>query len=195
MTPEQKTLFDDLTSLQQQIALNSLSGMSNIDSYKNSKGKAKTQEAQEAGASEILNNPKVKLFLDAMKEEAVNNAIMSRQEMMERLTSLSRVSMNDLIDWGVYSTTDAEGNEVKQSVWTVKDSASQDDVAMASIAELSASKDGIKIKQHSPLAAMKQLSELAGYNAAQKHDHTSSDGSMSPKGKSLDDFYDDDKGD
>ena len=191
MTPEQKALFDDLTSLQQQIALNSLSGMSNIDSYKNSKGKAKTQEAQEAGASEILNNPKVKLFLDAMKEEAVNSAIMSRQEMMERLTSLSRVSMNDLIDWGVYSTTDAEGNEVRQSVWTVKDSASQDDVAMASIAELSASKDGIKIKQHSPLAAMKQLSDLAGYNAAQKHDHTSSDGSMSPKGKSLDDFYDD----
>lgn len=191
MTPEQKALFDDLTSLQQQIALNSLSGMSNIDSYKNSKGKAKTQEAQEAGASEILNNPKVKLFLDAMKEEAVNSAIMSRQEMMERLTSLSRVSMNDLIEWGVYSTTDAEGNEVKQSVWTVKDSASQDSVAMASIAELSASKDGIKIKQHSPLAAMKQLSDLAGYNAAQKHDHTSSDGSMSPKGKSLDDFYDD----
>lgn len=191
MTPEQKALFDDLTSLQQQIAINSLSGMSNIDAYKNSKGKAKTQEAQEAGASEILNNPKVKLFLSAIKEEAINNAIMSRQEMMERLTSLSRVSINDLIDWGVYSTTDADGNEVKQSVWTVKESASQDDVAMASIAELSASKDGIKIKQHSPLAAMKQLSELAGYNSAQKHDHTSSDGTMSPKGKSLNDFYTD----
>lgn len=28
-------------------------------------------------------------------------------------------------------------------------------------------------------------------NDKQQHDHTSSDGSMSPKGKSLDDFYDD----
>lgn len=165
MTPEQKALFDDLTTLQQQIALNSLSGMSNIDSYRNSKGKAKTDLAMEASCSQILNNLKVVKFLDTMKEVAVNNAIMSREEMMERLTSLSRTSMNDLVDWSVHSVTDAKGETAKQSVWAVKDSAMQDPVSMASIAELSAGKDGFKIKQHSPLMAMKHLAELAGYEA------------------------------
>lgn len=174
MTPEQKALFDDLTTLQQQIALNSLSGMSNIDSYRNSKGKAKTDLAMEASCSQILNNLKVVKFLDTMKEVAVNNAIMSREEMMERLTSLSRTSMSDLVDWSVHSVTDAKGETAKQSVWAVKDSAMQDPVSMASIAELSAGKDGFKIKQHSPLTAMKQLADLAGYNEAQKIEHSGS---------------------
>lgn len=193
MTPEQKALFDGLTTLQQEISLNSLSGMNDIDSYKASRGKAKTIKTMEASVSEILSNPKVVSFIDAMKEVAVNNAIMSREEMMERLTSMSRTSMSDLIDWSVHSVTDANGELAKQSVWSVKESAMQDPVAMASIAELTAGKEGIKIKQHSPLAAMKQLSDLAGYNEASKVDHTSSDGSMSPKGKTLDDFYNESK--
>ena len=39
---------------------------------------------------------------------------------------------------------------------------------MASIAEVTAGKDGIKIKQHSPLTAMKQLADIEGYNKPQK---------------------------
>lgn len=165
MTEEQKALFDKLTALQQQIALNSISGMSDIDSYKNSSGKAKTIKAMEASVSQILSNHKVVAFLDAMKEVAVNNAIMSREEMMERLSNIGRVSINDLVEWGSYTVTDDNGEKAKQSVWAVKESAMQNPEAMATISELSAGKDGIKIKQHSPLAAMKQLAELAGYEA------------------------------
>lgn len=165
MTEEQKALFDKLTTLQQQVALNSLSGMSNIDSYRNSCGKAKTDRAKEVSAGQILSKLEVVAFLDAMKEVAVNNAIMSREEMMERLSSIGRVSINDLVEWGSYTVTDDNGEKAKQSVWAVKESAMQNPEAMATISELSAGKDGIKIKQHSPLAAMKQLAELAGYEA------------------------------
>ena len=191
MTPEQKALFDELTRLQKEIAINSLSGMSNIDAYRNSSGKAKTQEAMEAGASEILNNPKVKEFLDSMRQAAVSKAIMSREEMMERLSNLSRANMADLI---VFQSgqIDEDTGEMSQTFWRIKDSAEMNRDLMASIAEVTAGKEGIKIKQHSPLMAMKQLADLAGYNAAQKFDHQSTDGSMSPAGKSLDDFYKDD---
>lgn len=157
MTPEQKALFDGLTTLQQEISLNSLSGMNDIDSYKASRGKAKTIKTMEASVSEILSNPKVVSFIDAMKEVAVNNAIMSRERMMEIQTKLAEMDIS-----------------------------STGDISLGSLAEYKAAFD-IKLK------AMKQLSELAGYDAASKIDHSSSDGSMATKGKTLDDFYNESK--
>lgn len=194
MTEEQKALFDKLTTLQQQIALNSISGMSDIDSYKNSSGKAKTIKAMEASVSQILGNVKVVAFLDAMKEVAVNNAIMSREEMMTELSILSRVKTSDIINFGYrdVETVDPKTGETKivnQSYWSMKDMEDLTSEELGAIEEVSVGKDGLKFKKVSRLNAMKQLSELAGYNAAQKYDHTSSDGSMSPKGKTLDDFY------
>lgn len=171
MTDKQKALFDDLTTLQQEIALNSISGMNDIDSYKNSSGKAKTVTAMESGASEILRKPEVALFVDSMKAVAVNKAIMSRGEMMERLSSLARANMNDLVEWGDGDAEDQDGNKITQSVWAIKPSAMQSESAMASIAELTAGAQGLKVKQHSPLAAMKQLADLGGYNSAQKVEH------------------------
>ena len=146
--------------------------MSNIDSYRAAGGKAKSQESAEATVSELLSNPKVKDFVSAMKQEAVKGAVMSRQEMLERLSNLSRVNMSDLISWHTVQSEDDEGNPIEQSVWSIKESAQIDPYVMASISELTAGKEGFKIKQHSPLAAMKQLADLAGYNETQKVEHT-----------------------
>lgn len=168
MNEMQKVLFDKLKPLQREVALNSLSGMSDIDSYRNSNGKAKTESAQRASVCEILANHNVVTFLDEMKAVAVSDAVMSKQEMMERLSSFARTSLNDLVDWGEGVGFDADGIQQVQSVWTIKPSAIQDLVKMASIAELTAGAQGIKIKQHSPLAAMKQLADLAGYDAPTK---------------------------
>lgn len=129
MTPEQKALFDGLTTLQQEISLNSLSGMNDIDSYKASRGKAKTIKTMEASVSEILSNPKVVSFIDAMKEVAVNNAIMSRERMMEIQTKLAEMDVSSTVD-----------------------------ISLGSLTEYKAAFD-IKLK------AMKQLAELAGYEA------------------------------
>jgi len=168
MTDEQKELFDKLTPLQQKVAVNVISGMSNIDAYVEAGGKSETRESGEASVSRMLRDVKVKAFVDSMKKEAVKCAVMSRQEMLERLSNLSRVNMSDLIEWRTGRSTNAEGEEVEQTLWSIKESAEQDPYAMASIAEVTAGKDGFKIKQHSPLAAMKQLADLAGYNAAKQ---------------------------
>lgn len=165
LTTEQRVLFDSLTSLQQEIVTNSISGMNDIDAYKASSGKAKTIKAMESSVSEILSNPKVEAFMFSMRESALSDAVMTKQDMLERLSGLARVDMADLI---VFATVDGEsedGQPIQQSTWKFKDSALQDELVMASIAEVAATKDGFKIKQHSPLAAMKQLADLAGYNA------------------------------
>lgn len=181
MTEEQKELFDNLTPLQQKVCTNSLSGMSNIDSYINAGGKSESKASQEAAASRMLSDVKVKGFMDSMKHQAVNNAIMSREEMMERLSNLSRVNMADLISWHVMRYTNDDGEEVEQTLWSIKESAEQDPYAMASIAEVTAGKEGFKIKQHSPLTAMSQLAKLAGYDSPKKINSTVTQVSYTPE--------------
>lgn len=132
MTPEQKALFDGLTRLQQEVALNSIAGMSDIDSYRVSSGKAKKETTMRASVSEILINPNVVLFVDSMKQVRVNDAVMSRERMLELLTKISDVDSSDL--------------------------------KLMSAGQLSELKGGFDVK----LKAMKQLAELAGYDAPSK---------------------------
>lgn len=132
MSKEQKALFDKLTTLQQEISLNSISGMNDIDSYKNSSGKAVNENTMRASVSEILTNPNVIAFKDSMKAEVVNSAIMSRERMMEIQTAIADMSAEDLTKMGVGFLTEM--------------------------------KPGFDVK----LKAMKQLAELAGYEAPKK---------------------------
>lgn len=168
MNKEQQELFDQLTPLQQEVSVNSISGMNDIDAYKASRGKAKTIKSMEASVSEILSNPKVARFVSSMKGEAVNAAVMSRQEMLERLSGLARTNMSDLIEWRTGMVTGDDGEQVEQSMWAIKESAQLDPLKAASIAEVTAGKDGLKIKQHSPLTAMKMISDMQGFNAPVK---------------------------
>ena len=173
MTPEQKFLFDQLTQLQQRVATNVLSGMTQRQAYYAAGRNAKNDESADATVSALLSNTKVKAFMDAMKEQAVSEAVMGRQEALEKLSLLARTDLKDLVEFGDYTvgTDEESGEPIIQASWKIKPSAMQDPKQMAAIAELSATKDGIKIKTHSPLAAIKQLADMQGWNAAQKFEH------------------------
>lgn len=177
LTQEQKKLFGALTQLQQEIATNTLAGMKPIDAYKASSGKAKTETARSASVSEILSKPKVIAFLESMREAAISEAIMTRQEALERLSTLARTGIADLVEFrNVEMGLDAEGNNALQAVWNVKDAILQDPAKLAAIAELSAGRDGIKIKTHSQLQAIQQLAKMEGWESAAKHEHTGPNG-------------------
>lgn len=186
MNDNQKSLFNALTSLQKEIALNSISGMNDIDAYKASKGKAKKIKTMEASVSEILSNPKVKAFIESMANHIVNPFIMSREEMMQELTLVARTNSNDLIEWGyrdVKKLNKDTGEEeiVPQAYWTLKTSDEINPEHMSAIEEVSTGKDGLKFKRTSKLAAMKQLAELAGYEAPKQIEVTESE-SLTPWG-------------
>ena len=162
---EQAALFEKLTPLQKEIALNSISGMNDIDSYKASSGKAKTLRAMETSANQIMSNREVVAFIKSMANHIVNPAVMSRQEMTERLSIIARGNLSDLIDWSETEEI-VEGEVIKQSAWRFKGSDELTKEKMATISEVTSGVAGwYRIKQHSPLAAMKQLAELAGYEA------------------------------
>lgn len=174
MDASQKFLFDQLTQLQQRVATNVLSGMTQRQAYYVAGGTATSDDSADATVSALLSNIKVSAFMDAMKEQAVTEAVMGRQEALEKLSLLARTDLKDLVEFGDYELgTDPEsGAPIIQCAWKIKPSAMQDPKQMAAIAELSATKDGVKIKTHSPLAAIKQLADMQGWNAAQKIDST-----------------------
>ena len=173
MTPDQKFLFDQLTQLQQRVATNVLSGMTQRQAYYVAGGTATNDDSADATVSALLSNTKVAAFMDAMKEAAVTEAVMGRQEALEKLSLLASTDLKDLVEFGDYAigVDEETGAPIIQASWKIKPSAMQDPRQMAAIAELSATKDGIKIKTHSPLAAIKQLADMQGWNAAQKFEH------------------------
>lgn len=172
MTAEQKKMLNGLTPLQQKVTINVIAGMSNIDSYYAAGGKCKTKEAAEASVSRMLSDVRVKAFIDSMTQEAVNSAVMSRQEMLEELSLLSRTNTNDLIEWGyrnVETVNDDGETEIKsQSYWTLKATEDINPDHLNAIEEVSVGKDGLKFKKVPKLAAMKQLADMEGYNKPQK---------------------------
>lgn len=173
MNNEQKALFDRLTQLQQRVAVNVLSGMTQRQAYYEAGGTAENDKAADAIASRMLSDARVIAFMDAMKLEAVSNAVMSRQEALEKLSNLARTDLKDLVEFGSYELgEDADGNPIVQASWKIKDSALQDPAKMSAISELTTGKEGIKIKTHSPITAIQQLAKMQGWEAAQKVDST-----------------------
>lgn len=175
MTPEQQALFDNLTQLQQRVATNVLAGMSQRAAYVQAGGKANTTENNtDVCASEILRNPNVKAFMDSMKVQAISDAIMSREEMLARLSLFARKGVKDIVQFKttVVGIDPETGEAVEQTVWVIPDSVMQNEDDLSIISELEVGKFGPKIKTHSSLQAMAQIAKLQGYEAAQKVDNT-----------------------
>src|SRR5690606_20293533 len=113
--------------------------------------------------------------------ETANSAVMTRKEALERLSNFARTDLADLVEFGSYEIGNSDEGPVIQACWKIKDAVLQDPAKLAAISELAVGREGIKIKTHSPLAAIQQLAKMQGWESASKHEHTSPDGSMTPK--------------
>ncbi|MMZ51901.1 Terminase small subunit [compost metagenome] len=168
LTEEQKALFDALTRLQKKFVTCLLNGDRQAEAYRNAGGKAKG-EGVHSKAAQIVRNSKVQAFLKSVQYEAINEAIMTRTEALERLSKMGRTSLTDIAEFrNCLIGEDEDGHPVHQASWSFKDSALQDPEAMAAVAELTTGKDGIKLKMHDPKAAIKQLGEMMGWEAPKK---------------------------
>lgn len=174
MTPEQKQLFDRLTQLQQRVAINVLGGMSQRQAYYAAEGTASSDTSADATVCVMLRDARVKAFMDAMKLQAVSEAIMSREEMAKKLSLLSRTNLNDIVRFETkeIGRDPITGDVLKQTGWFIPDNILENPDKLAVISELEVGKFGPKIKTHSQLQAMAQLSKMMGYDAAQKIDAT-----------------------
>lgn len=173
MTPEQQLLFDQLTELQQRIATGVLSGMTQRAAYYAGGGKAKDDPGADMSASQIISNPKVKAFMDSMKAQAISKAVMSRDEILARLSLIARTGITDIVRFKTANIgKDMEtGEDINQTAWTIdEDLQDSDPDKLASIFELEVGKNGPKIKMHNSVQAMAQIAKMQGYEAASKHE-------------------------
>lgn len=171
MNAEQKALFDKLTKLQQRVATNVLSGMSQRQAYMLAGGSANSDDSADATSSQLLSNPKVVAFMDAMKVQAVSDAIMTKDEAMKVLSQLARGNLTDIVNFRTVEIgKDMEsGQPVYQTVWTIPEELQRDDPErLVIISELEVGKNGPKIKTHSKSAAIAQLSKMQGWDAPTK---------------------------
>lgn len=183
LTPEQESLAAELTHLQRMTVINYVGGeLTQRAAYYAAGGKATNDESADAIVSRMLGEAKVKAFYDSLVMGAANSAVMTRQEALERLSSFARTDLADLVEFGQYELGEDEaGRPIVQAAWKIKDSVLQDPKKMASISELASSREGIKIKTHSPLQAITQLAKMQGWESAQKVDLSNTDGSLKPQ--------------
>lgn len=128
-------------------------------------------------AKELLDNGKIAARMKELNSKAVTDAVMTRQEALERLSGFARTDLADLVEFGEQEgVEDEEGKPIIQTTWRIKDSVMQDPAKMAAITELTAGRDGVKIKTHSPLQAIQQLAKMQGWESASKHEHTGANG-------------------
>lgn len=137
-----------------------------------------TKESAQSAASGIFNNPNVKEFIEEMNKSVISNAIMCKTEALELLSEIGRARMSDVADFKtvVIGRDEETGEEIKQAVWTFKDSDATAEASKSSIAELTSSKDGLKIKLHNPLHAIQQLAKIQGWEAPKVIEQTGVDG-------------------
>jgi phage terminase small subunit len=176
LTPEQMEMANGLTNLNRMTVIHVVGGMSHRNAYKAAGGRASTDKAADSSVSKMMGRDKVKAFYDSLIESTAVSAIMSREEMMERLTKISRGNLSDVANFSKIELVGKEGEVVKQTVWDLKDSDSITEEQAMLLTEVSTGKDGFKFKIHSQTAAMKQLATLQGYEAPQKLEHTGKDG-------------------
>lgn len=138
-------------------------------------------ESIHRNAYELVNNTKIASRLAELNASAVSDAVMTRQEAMEKLSNLARTDLADVVEFSSCEVGMDGETPVIQATWKIKDSAFMNPKQLAIITELSAGREGIKIKTHSQLAAIQQLAKMQGWESATKHDHISSDGSMTPR--------------
>lgn len=175
MTPEQAALYEALTPLQRAVCTRIVSGMSQRQAYLEAKEAAgkplKNPLSADSSASRLVISDKPAAFLAAMASAAVSAAVMTKQEALEILTRQARTPLSDLVEWAKYPiASDMNTGEVTewQTGWRIKPAVEQDPDKMALISELTAGKDGIKIKTHSQREALQLLGKFLGWEAPQK---------------------------
>lgn len=172
LTEEQKALFDALTALQKRFVTHLLNGANQTEAYRKAGGRAKG-DGERSKANQIVTNSNVQAFLKAVQYESVSEAIMSYEEAMERLTTMGRASIRDLVEFSEHDMgKDENGQPIIQAVWRFRDSVKQTPELLDAIAEITAGKEGIKLKLHDAKSAIKQLAEMRGWEAPKKNEHT-----------------------
>jgi len=177
-TEKQMELASKLTPLQRKFIIELIKPRtSQRQAYIKAGGTAKTENAQDQGASRMLSQAKVKAFYEAILEVQTIDSIMTRDEALERLSKSARIKITDICTFKYVEFTDKETDEVyMNTVWTMKDAEDIDPDVAACIKSVTFTKAGPKIELYDANGSIKMLSDIQGWSAPKRTEVTGRDG-------------------
>lgn len=187
LNEDETAAWNALTDLQKRFVYQVLKGKSPVAAYVAAGGEARTYATRASGASLLRHNPKIEKIINIFESLELSPLIMGPVEMAETLSAMARTNISDVV---TFVDKDEEmmnlaTGEITKGVthWSLKHANDMGNGGILAISEVTATKEGLKIKMHDQKAAMKQLAELQGYDKAKKTEVTVS--------KGLGDFYND----
>jgi len=159
-----------LTAKQEAYKNARIAGMNLTDAYIHAYStKSMSRKCIYIEAYKLEQHPQVSLYIAAGSKVAETSAIMTRSEALERLSTTARVTITDVCDFKLAQVgEDEEGNPVYQTVWTIKNSEDIPPEVAVSIKSVSITKSGPKLELHDQNAAIKQLTDMQGWNSPKK---------------------------
>lgn len=149
-------------------------GMTLADAYRASYSAEKMKpETIRKRASELMANGDVEGMLKELQSKAVTDAVMTRQEALERLSLIASTDVTDILEFQQAEVVTDEGT-TPVTVWRMKDSKELKAKAAATIKSVTMTKNGPKIEFHDKLSAISQLSKMQGWDSPTKLDVSSS---------------------
>ena len=175
MTDEQLQMYNNLTTLQQNVAICRINMplSSDAEVYKLGGGTATNDNSITTTAHELLNNPKVKTFLNTFAIEKVELAVMGRDEIIKDLSFIAGADISDIAEFSDRPCIDQEDKtQVWQSTVRVKSMKDLTPLQRKLIKGVKQTKYGIELTLHDAMQARKFLIGLQGFDAAKKLDIT-----------------------
>ena len=180
LTPKQEALAAKLNQVQIDTVLGVVAGKSQRQSYIEAGGNGSTNEALDAAASKLLSLDKVVAFKNSLLEGIVNDAILTRERALERLTLVAETEITDILEFRTVEVKkvgkDGEEETDEETIWLMKDSPDVQRRARAAIKSVTMTKQGPKIEMYDATAAMAQIAKMQGWDAPAKIAQTDSAG-------------------
>jgi len=190
LTEDQKALYEKLTPLQKHCANGSIAGKTAVKFYTAACKKIKKKPAKNgrAAGNQIITKPAVKAYIQSVlkpqTEKEANNAIMTRDEILESFSREARASIGNIMNFreGIVGFMDDDENTPIHGMMLYfrdKDDISKEDLAL--ISEISVSAKGVvKIKMACKQKAKKEINLMQGYEAAAKFQLVDDDKELTP---------------
>ena len=171
MTNEQLQMYNNLTTLQQNVAIMRINMplSSDAEVYKLGGGTAKSESSVFSCANELLKNPDVVEFLDTFNVAKVELAVMTRDEIIKDLSFIAGADISDVAEFSDEECVSVDdGKKVWQSTVRVKNMKELTKLQRKLIKSVKQTKYGLELTLHDAMVARKQLTALQGFDAAKK---------------------------
>lgn len=180
LTPKQEAFAEELNQVQIDTVLGVVSGKSQRQAYVDAGGNGSSPESLDAAASKLLSLDKVVAFKNSLLEVAVNDAILTRERALERLTLMAETEITDILEFVTVDVKkvgkDGEEETEEETIWRMFDSPEVQRKARAAIKSVTMTKQGPKIEMYDANAAIAQIAKMQGWDAPTKVSNTDADG-------------------